>query len=494
MTPRKAATIGILFGIFLSAMDSTLVITALPTIVSEFRHVELYFLPISIAMIVQTVSMPIFGRLSDLYGRKRFHMLGILLFTAGSILCSFAESMTALVVFRSIQVIGSGALMPLSFTMIADLYPLEQRAKMQGAISGVWGLAALIGPPLGGFVTNRFGWQNVFLVTLPLGLVSLYIIQKVWRDVDRPARKARPDIAGAGLLTLASGALLTGFSLIRQPGVEWTSTPVMGLFSLAAILFAGLVLVERRSKDPFLAVDLFRIRLFWTGTLCSALMGVCMFCALAYLPLFVQAVIGGSPMMAGMVLTPMMLAWVSCSAAGGYLLLRFGYRQLAMAGTLLAMVGYFFLGRMDAGSSWFEAACAVMALGAGLGFVLTPLLISAQNAVSPARMGAATSLTQFSRSMAGALGVALAGAAMSTMLESQGIDADRIVNPELRKQLGPHVIGSMRSVMADSLKPVFTTGFVAAALAFLAALLLPAGRAADLRSAEAIRTPGSPRE
>lgn len=495
MTQRKAATIGILFGIFLAAMDSTIVMTALPTIVSQFNHVELYFLPISIAMIVSTISVTVFGRLSDLYGRRRFHLLGILFFTAGSCLCSVAPSMEWLVSFRAIQAAGQGALMTLSYTMIADLYPLEERARMQGSIGGVWGLAALIGPPLGGFITHRFGWQYVFWVTLPLGFVSLAIIQKTWKDRPGKENAARPDVSGAVLLALASAALLGAFSLVRHPEIDWESPLVLGLV-VATVIFAGsLAFVERRAKDPFMAVDLFRNRLFWTGTLCSSLLAADMFCAFAYLPLFVQSVIGSNPMMAGMVLTPMMLAWVACSAAGGFLLMRTGYRKLAIGGSLLAILGYFLLGRMDVASTWGQAAVAVAILGAGLGFVLTPLLIAAQNSVGPGRLGAATSMTQFSRSMTGALGIAVAGALMATMLVGNPglrIDPDRIVNPELRKAIPPEVAMEMRGVIAQSLKPVFNFGLGAAALAFLAALLLPGGRARDLRSAEAVRTPGSP--
>ncbi|HKS15853.1 MAG TPA: MFS transporter, partial [Planctomycetota bacterium] len=295
MTPRRPATIGILFGIFLSAMDSTIVGTALPTIISHFGHVELYFLPISIAMIVSTVSVPVFGRLSDLYGRKRFHLVGILLVTLGSVLCSQARSIEALIVFRSIQTLGVGALMPLSFTMIADLYPLEQRAKMQGSISGVWGLAALMGPPLGGIITDRLGWEYVFLVPLPLGFVSLLIIQRVWKDAPRPERVARPDLPGAVLLVLASAVLLGGLGLARDPHIGWTHAWTLSLFAACAILATLLAVVERRSHDPFIAVDLFRRRLFWTGTLCSSLMGAVMFCALSYLPLYVQSALGATP-------------------------------------------------------------------------------------------------------------------------------------------------------------------------------------------------------
>ncbi len=499
MIPRKPATIGILFGIFLAALDSTLVVTALPTIVSDFKRVDLYFLPIAVAMIVSTISMPVFGRLSDLYGRKRFHFAGIILIIIGSALCAFAWSMPSLIAFRALQMVGAGALMPLSFTMIADLYPLEERAKMQGAISGVWGLAALLGPPLGGFITSVLDWRGVFWVTLPLGVVSMVIIHRVWQDPPRKPRAAKPDVPGAVLLVLASAALLGAFSLARLPHVGWTSIYVIGLFAATAAFVAGLVVVERRAHDPFMAVELFRNRLFWAGTLCSSLLAADMFSAIAHLPLFVQSVIGGSPMKAGMVLTPMMLAWVACSAMGGMLVMRLGYRMLALAGSALATIGYFLLCRMDASATWGQAAAGATVLGAGLGCVMAPLLIAAQNAVAKARLGAATSLTQFSRSMAGALGVAVAGTAMAATLAGYlaahpniGYTPDQIIHPVVRAEVPFKESRILRGIMAESLKPVFRIGLGVAAVAFLAALLLPGGRARDLRSAEATRTPGSP--
>ena len=499
MTPRKRATIGILFGIFLAAMDSTIVISALPTIVSEFNHVELYFLPLSIAMIVSTISVSIIGRLSDQYGRRLFHTLGVLLFTVGSCLCSLAPSMEWLVAFRAIQAAGQGALMTLSYTMIADIYPLEERARMQGSIGGVWGLAALIGPPLGAAITHLAHWRYVFLATLPLGFASLAIIRKVWVDPPRRADAPRPDVPGAVLLALASASLLGAFSLVRHPDVDWHSPWVLALGGAAAVFAVALTIAERRSHDPFMAVDLFRNRLFWTGTLCSSLLAADMFCAFAYMPLFVQGVIGTNVMKAGMVLTPMMLAWVACSATGGILLLRVGYRKLAIGGSLLSMLGYALLGRMDTDATWGQAAVAVAFLGAGLGFVLTPLLIAAQNSVGKSRLGAATSLTQFCRSMTGALGIAVAGALMATVLTAMlaarpdlKVDPDHVVNPAIRETIPEREKKEMRGIIAESLKPVFNFGLGAAALAFLASLLLPGGRARDLRSAEAARTPGSP--
>jgi EmrB/QacA subfamily drug resistance transporter len=451
-------------------------------------------------MIVSTISVTVAGRLSDIYGRRRFHAFGVLLFTVGSCLCAAAPSMLWLVAFRAIQAAGHGALMTLSYTMIGDLYPLEERAKMQGSIGGVWGLAALFGPPLGGYLTGHVHWRVVFLATLPLGLASLFIIRRHWVDAPRPAATARPDMPGAVLLALASASLLAAFSLVRHPDIDWASPAVLGLSGLAAFFAIVLAVVEQRTRDPFMAVGLFRTRLFWTAALCSSLLATNMFLAFFYLPLFVQGALGGTPMKAGWVITPMMLAWVACSITGGHLLMRVGYRRLAIVGTLLASGGYFFLGRMDAGSSWVQAAGAAALVGAGLGFVLTPLLIAAQNSVARDRLGTATSLTQFTRSMTGALGVAVAGALMASVLVALlagrpdlHVDPDHVINPELRKSIPPATAEIMRGVIAQSLQPVFRIGLAAALLAFLAAWLLPAGAARDLRSAEAIRTPDSPR-
>jgi EmrB/QacA subfamily drug resistance transporter len=490
---RRPAMAGILCGLFLSAMDSTIVLSALPTIVSDFNHLELYFLPVSIAMIVSTISVTVAGRLSDLYGRRRFHTIGVLCFLGGSILCSLAPTMGWLIAFRALQAVGQGAIMTLSYTMIGDLYPLEERGRIQGSIGGIWGLAALIGPVLGGWITSNFGWRPVFLATLPLGLLSLIILRRGWVDPPRRDRVALPDIPGAGLLALASASLLVAFAIVRHPRIPWHSPWVLGLLGGAAVFGILLAVVERRSKDPFMAVDLFRNRLFWTGTVCSSLLAATMFCAFAYLTLFAQSVVGSSPMMAGMVLTPMMFAWVACSATGGILVLRLGYRKLAVAGSLLAAVSYYLLSRMGVGTTWIQVAGAATILGAGLGFVLTPLLIAAQNSVPAGRLGAATSLTQFCRSMTGAIGIAVAGAIMATILAGSGVNPDDIVNPELRKRIPPETAESLRGVIADALRPVFRFGLGAAALAFLASWLLPAGRARDLRSAEATRTAGSPR-
>ncbi|MBI4564940.1 MAG: MFS transporter [Planctomycetes bacterium] len=482
---RRPATVGILIGIFLAAIEATVVGTAMPTVVSDLGGVELYFLPISIYMIAATVMVPIFGRLSDLYGRRVFHFAGILLFLVGSVLCAFSTSMPALVLFRGIQGIGAGALMPLSFTMIADLYPLEQRARMQGAISGVWGVAALVGPSAGGLITHALGWRWVFLVNVPFGLLSMAIVRLTWKDPPRQRRSASLDIPGAMLLMLASASLMAAFGLAGQ-GSAWTAPEVLTLLAASVGWLALMAAVERRAKDPFLSYGLYRRRIFWTANLCGAFAAIMLFCVTSYLPLFIQSVIGGTPKDAGLVLTPMMMTWVAISTMSGFLLLRFGYRKLSIAGTALCAVAFALLGRMEAATTWSEAATAVTFLGAGLGCVMAPLLIAAQSSVSQEKLGAATSLTQFSRTMAGALGVAVMGTLMSSALNLRLAErsdlgtVDAVVHPLKRQRLSPERADTLRHIMADALHPVFLTGLAAAILGFGSALLLPAGRARDL--------------
>jgi len=259
---RKAATIGILVGLLLSALDGTVVATALPQILEDLNGFTLYFLPNALFMLCQTVSMPIWGRLSDLYGRGRFHLVAVVILVGGSVLCGMSHSMLTLVGFRALQGLGAGGMMSLSFTMIADLYDLEERAKMQGAISSVWGVAALIGPLLGGWMTKAFGWPSIFFLNVPVGVITAVLVQMTWKDRAREG-KGRIDLPGAVLLALASGALLAGFQFAGREG--WTTPHSLESFGAALALVIALVFVERSTADPFLAFDLYRNRLFSTG-------------------------------------------------------------------------------------------------------------------------------------------------------------------------------------------------------------------------------------
>jgi EmrB/QacA subfamily drug resistance transporter len=475
---RKRATIGILVGLLLAALDGTVVATALPKILEDLNGVGLYFLPNALFMLCQTISMPIWGRLSDLYGRRRFHLLAVIILVTGSVLCGlsrrFPAPMAFLVGFRALQGVGAGGLMALSFTMIADLYDLEARAKMQGAISSVWGVAALVGPALGSWMTETLGWPSIFFLNIPVGLVTAILVQISW--LERPAEgKGRVDVAGAVLLALASTALLAGFGMAGREG--WTTPHTLQGFGGALFLFVLLLLVERRRPDPFLAYDLYRNRLFTTGAITGVCAMVCMFGSIMHVPLLVAGVLHGSLLAGGNMLTCMMLPWMVCSALTKPLLRKFSYRTLAMAGMVFAGSAYLLLARVDTESTLGPVIAAMGLLGTGLGLTVAPLLIAAQNAVPKDRLGTATSLTQFTRSMGSAVGLALMGTLFLAPFngkEPEGVLGYRITDPaKLKAQLAPLVTG---------LHHVFLMASVAAFLGIVLAMAIPSGKAAELKA------------
>lgn len=471
---RKTATIGILVGLLLSALDGTIVATALPKILEDLHGFELYFLPTALFMLFQTVSMPIWGRLSDLYGRGRFHLLAILILIGGSVLCARSESMTWLVASRAVQGLGAGGIMSLSFIMIADLYDLQERAKMQGAISSVWGLAAILGPQLGAWITHVWSWQGIFYLNVPVGIVSILLVQSAW-EKKTVEGKGRLDLPGAILLALTSASLMAAFGMAGSQG--WLNPHTLESFGAALFFAILLVVVERRTADPFLAYDLYKSRLFTTGAATGVCAMVCLFAAVMHVPLLVAGVIGKSLQTGGNTLTCMMLPWMVCSAMTKPLLARFGYRTLAIVGMLLAGTAYALLSNFDSHLTLMPVIIAMAVLGSGLGLTVAPLLIAAQNAVTKDRLGAATSLTQFSRSMGAAVGLAIMGSIMASAFggkEPEGIITFRSkMNPEMLAAIvGPLIIG---------LRNVFRSGVGAAALGVILALTIPSGKAADLK-------------
>jgi EmrB/QacA subfamily drug resistance transporter len=471
---RKAATIGILVGLLLSALDGTVVATALPQILEDLNGFTLYFLPNALFMLCQTVSMPIWGRLSDLYGRGKFHLLAVFILVGGSVLCGTSHSMQSLVGFRALQGLGAGGLMSLSFTMIADLYDLEERAKMQGAISSVWGVAALIGPLLGGWMTKAFGWPSIFYLNVPVGVVTAVMVQTSWKDQARQA-KGRIDVPGAILLALASVSLLAGFQFAGREG--WMALHSRESFGVALALIIALILVERSTADPFLAYDLYRNRLFSTGAATGVCAMVCLFSSIMHVPLLVTGVLRQSLERGGMMLTCMMLPWMVCSAMTKPLLKRFSYRTLAIGGMILAVAAYGTLSQVGMDAGVLPVILAMVILGTGLGLTVAPLLIAAQNAVTKDRLGTATSLTQFSRSMGSAVGLAIMGTLFLAPFggkEPEGlIDFKTKFDPaQLKTMLAPLVVG---------LHHVFLATLVVAVLGILLAFSIPSGKAEDLK-------------
>jgi EmrB/QacA subfamily drug resistance transporter len=471
---RKLATIGILVGLLLSALDGTVIATALPQILEDLNGFTLYFLPNALFMLCQTVSMPIWGRLSDIHGRGRLHFLSVFILVGGSVLCARSHDMLTLVAFRALQGLGAGGLMSLSFTMIADLYDLEERAKMQGAISSVWGIAALIGPLLGGWMTKAFGWPSIFYLNIPVGIVTAILVQSAWKDKAREG-KGRIDIPGAILLALASVALLAGFQFAGREG--WTTPHSLESFGTALAFVIALILVERSTADPFLAFDLYKNRLFSTGAATGVCAMVCLFAAIMHVPLLVTGVLRQSLEKGGLMLTCMMLPWMVCSALTKPLLKKFSYRTLAIGGMVLAVAAYGTLSQVGMDASVAPVILAMVILGTGLGLTVAPLLIAAQNAVTKDRLGTATSLTQFTRSMGSAVGLAIMGTLF--LAPFGGKEPEGLI--DFKTKFDPAQPKTMVAPLVLGLHHVFLATLVIAVLGILLAFSIPSGKAEDLK-------------
>jgi EmrB/QacA subfamily drug resistance transporter len=482
-----AITIGIMSGLFMASIEATVIATAMPTVISQLGGLEIYSWAFSAYMLASTTTVPIFGKLSDLYGRRWVYIAAMILFLVGSLLCGQAQSMGQLVVFRAVQGLGAGGLMPLALTMIGDMFSFQQRAKMQGLFAGIWGISSVIGPLLGGFLVDVVSWPWVFYVNVPPGIAATLIIWYAWRDPvrDPAAPKVVIDYAGAALLAAGVTSLLIGLFEIASPR-GWF------LLALAALLLIALIRVERRAVEPILPLALFRDRIFAAACLHGMLAGAAMFGSISFVPLFVQSVLGTSATGAGAMLTPLIIAWVIGSIIGGRLLLYVGYRSLILLGTAGLVLGSFFVTQVTSEVSWFRLALYLSLMGMGMGFAIPAFLIAVQATVRRRHLGTATSTLQFSRTMGGAVGVSIMGvvlsASLATNLAAAGLDTTILSAQALMEQASSdtavdlEVGPAVQQALAGAVQNVFVVAFVTAALALAFSFLTPAGRIEQLEA------------
>jgi EmrB/QacA subfamily drug resistance transporter len=457
---RRWITAGLLLGMTLGALEATVVSTAMPTVIATLGGLAHYSWVFSAYLLTSTASVPIWGRLSDLYGRRRLYLAGVAIFLAGSALCGAAGSMTQLIVFRAFQGLGAGAIIPLGMTIVGELYSVEERAHTQAVFSGVWGVASIAGPLVGGYITDALSWPWVFYINLPFGVVGMAVIAVAYPAP--PARAAaRVDWPGATLLFGSVTALLIALSGLAAD---------MGAWLLAAgALGAALIAVERRAVEPILPLDLFRDRVVSRTLLVAFLVGTAMFGAIAFMPLFVQAVMGGSATEAGTTLTPLFLGWVLSSIAGARLSVRSGYRRVTSVGVAFITVGFAALAWMGADATRGALLTAALVLGCGMGLSMLSLLLAIQHGVDRARLGLATSMNQFARSIGAAMGVAIMGALLTRSMA--GLDlpggAHGLAAGSLRLE------GVARLQLAGALQQVFALGTAMTLLGLAACTLLP---------------------
>ncbi len=464
-------TAGIMLSLFLASMESTVVATAMPTIVGQLGGLEHYSWVFSAYMLTSTTTVPLYGKISDLYGRRILYVVAMALFLLGSILAGQANTMTQLILARGLQGVGAGGIMPLAFILIGEMFNLEQRTRMQGFFSGVWGVSSIVGPLLGGFLVDQLSWRWVFYVNIIPGLLAAALVAFAWRDQIHGHGKPVIDYAGAGLLTASVVTVLLGL-------MEYGTSNSWILIGVSVLLFIALFWVESRAADPIIPLILFRDRLFTISIAHGTLSGCAMFGSISFIPLFVQSVLGTNATQAGITIAPMLLGWVGATIVGTRMLLKVGYRRLAILGTALLVVGSFLMSRVDANINQYVLMSFVTLMGIGMGFSIPPFLIAVQTTVERRYLGTATSMLQFSRSMGGTFGVSVMGAALSARLaanlSASGLDlslVSQLLNPLPGSET---VIGdAVRIAVANAITLVFVIAFFAALLGLLVTFFSP---------------------
>ena len=416
---RALVMVGSLLGIFTAAMDQTIVGTALPQVVADLQGLQHIAWVFTAFMVTSTTTVAVVGRLTDLFGRKPFFLMGIAILVLGSALAGMSQSMTELVIFRGIQGFGAGMIMATAWAIIGDLFPPAERARWTGVMTGVFAAASVIGPLLGGWITDHLGWHWVFYVNLPLGALTFVVFVLVMPSVRPQSVHRSLDRLGISFLVLGVVPLVLAFSWGGSQ-YDWLSPEVIGLLALAFVATLVFVRVERDALEPIIPLSLFRSPIFAVVIAVTFLTAMGMFGSVSYIPLFVQSVIGTSATNSGLVTMPMMLAMSITSAAVGQALARTGrYRILLAAGLAVTVVGMYMLARMSVDSTRAEATRDMVVLGIGLGFTMPILMLVALNTTSHQMLGVTTSTIQFMRSVGATLGVALMGSLLNGRLQSE---------------------------------------------------------------------------
>jgi EmrB/QacA subfamily drug resistance transporter len=453
---------GLMTALMLAALDQTIVATALPRIVSDLGGLTSYSWVFTAYMLASTVTVPLYGKLGDVHGRRPLFLVSISIFLLGSALCGFARTMPELVAFRAIQGLGAGGLFPLALATIGTIIPPRDRGRYQGLIGAVFAGASIAGPALGGWIVDHFSWPWIFFVNLPVGGLALVVI---FFTMPRRSQRAEHsvDYIGAGVLGFGTTALLLGL-VWGGRDYPWGSWEVLGVLGGSAVLIALFGLWEwRGAREPILPFELLRSSTVASSVLCMALVGAAMFGTITYVPLFVQGVIGTSATSSGVVLTPFMLGAVATSILSGQLISRVGrYKQNLVVGPIVLGIGLLLLWRMDVNTTNAEAARNMVIAGIGLGAMMQVFVLSAQNAVPARAMGAGTALTQFSRQIGATIGVAAMG-----VIVNQGLPREARGHEELSHRLP----AALRVDLANALHPAFLTAACLCAIVLVVAVL-----------------------
>ena len=447
---RGPTLISIMLSMSLVAIDSTIIATAVPSVVADLGGFGQFPWLFSVYLLAQAVSVPIYGKLADQFGRKPVMLFGIGLFLTGSILCSAAWSMLALIIFRAMQGLGAGAIQPMSMTIAGDIYTLEERGRIQGYLASVWAISAVVGPTLGGVFSEYLTWRWIFFVNIPLCVIAaLALIRNFREQVSR--KPHRIDYAGSALLALGCSLLILGL-LEDGQAWPWISAPGIGVLVAGVALIALFVVAQRRAAEPVLPSWLLRRRVLIAANLAAMGVGAVLIGLTSYIPTFAQRVLGTTPLIAGFALAALTVGWPISSSQSSKVYLRAGFRPTALIGSAVAALGTALTVMLGVGSSVLLVGVACFIVGAGLGFVAAPVLIAAQNIVGWEERGVVTAANMFSRSIGSALGVAFFGAIANASFGSASPSAAALAQAAHHVFIGATVMAVLMG-LATALMP-----------------------------------------
>jgi EmrB/QacA subfamily drug resistance transporter len=478
-------TICIFIATFMTAIEGTIVTTAMPTIVGTLHGMEIMNWVFSIYLLTSAMMTPIYGKLSDKIGRKPVFMVGVLIFVAGSTLCGFSDEMLTLIIARAIQGIGAGAIMPVSLTIIADLFDVEKRAKVLGFTSAAWGIASVFGPLAGGLIVDTVGWHWIFFINLPIGLILLILLQLFYSEKKVVREKQSVDYFGALSLMGMLLSLLLGFQTLGDEGLN---ALVIGMFVLAVLLGLAFVSIEKKVADPIIDLSLFNNPTFAVVNLVAALLSGALMSLDVYIPMWMQGVLGTSAGIGGLVLAPLSIVWMIGSFVAGRLVVKLSINKTLVVGLVISFVGFLWLALTPFHTVYGTFLIITTILGMGMGITITTTTVGAQSSVEQDQIGVATSFNTLVRTIGQTVMVAIFGIIMNqttaqklaeTKITNDSDIMNKLVNPQTAKLLSKDLLRPLRHILFDGLHGVYLVSVILIALALILSIIVRESKKID---------------